>query len=70
MAWLLKLQSKMLGDAYLLLATVYMTKNVIVKRNREYNYFGNVLQYKYNYFVFFYQCSRVRLRLLRKYKYE
>ena len=26
--------------------------NVIVKSNREYSYFGNVLQYKYNYIVF------------------
>ena len=31
---------------------LYDQKNVIVKSNREYNYFGNVLQYKYNYFVF------------------
>jgi len=62
-AWLLKLQSKMLEDAYRLLAIGYMTK-LIVKSNHEYNYFGsvlmitfhnnyfgNVLQYKYNYFV-------------------
>ena len=29
-----------------------ITKKKIVKSNREFNYFGNVLQYKYNYFVF------------------
>ena len=27
-----------------------MKKNVIVKSNREYNYFGNVLEYEYDYF--------------------
>ena len=42
----------MLGDALTTACNCLYENNVIVKGKREYNYFGNVLQYKYNHFVF------------------
>ena len=31
---------------------IYVEKNVIVRSNHEYDYFGNVLECEYNYFSF------------------
>ena len=50
-----------------MLATVHMKKNVIVRSNREYDYFGNVLEYEYDYFPSYSSTStstqKVRVRV-------
>ena len=43
-------------------------KNVIVKSNREYDYFGNVLEYEYDYFPSYSSTSTQKV-LIHEYKY-
>ena len=43
-------------------------KNVIVRSNREYNYFGNVLEYEYDYFAS-YSSTRTQKVLVLEYEY-
>ena len=48
-------------------------KNVIVKSNREYNYFGNVLEYEYDYFLSYSSTSTSTQKVLvleYEYKYK
>ena len=52
-----------------MLATVHMKKNVIVRSNREYDYFGNVLKYEYDYFPSYSSTSSQKVLVL-KYEYE
>ena len=48
-----------------------MKKNVIVKSNREYNYFGNVLEYEYDYFPSYTSTSTQKVLVLEyEYKYK
>ena len=54
-----------------MLATVHMKKNVIVRSNREYDYFGNVLEYEYDYFVSFSSMSTsIQKVLVLEYEYK
>ena len=54
-----------------MLATVHMKTNVIVKSNREYDYFGNVLEYEYDYFASYSSTStRTQKVLVLEYDYE
>ena len=46
-----------------------MKKNVIVKSNREYNYFGNVLEYEYDYFPSYSSTSTQKV-LVHEYDYS
>ena len=47
-----------------------MKKNVIVRSNREYDYFGNVLEYKYDYFASYSSTSTQKVLVLEyEYKY-
>ena len=39
-------------------------KNVIVRRNHEYNYFGNILEYEYDYFASYSSMSTQKVLLL------
>ena len=52
-----------------MLATVHMNKNVIVRSNREYDYFGNVLEYEYDYFALYSSTSTQKVLVL-KYEYK
>ena len=46
-------------------------KNVIVRSNREYDYFGNVLEYEYDYFPSYSSTStRTQKVLVLKYDYK
>ena len=45
-----------------------MEKNVIVRSNREYDYFGNVLEYEYDYFPSYSSTSTQKVLVL-EYKY-
>ena len=50
-----------------------MKKNVIVKSNREYDYFGNVLEYEYDYFPSYSSMSTSTQKVLvleYEYKYK
>jgi len=51
-----------------LLATVHM-KKVIVRSNREYDYFGNVFDYEYDYFVSYSSTSTQKV-LVFEYNYK
>ena len=51
-----------------MLATVHMTKNVIVRNNREYDYFGNVIEYEYDYFPSYSSTSTKKVLVL-EYEY-
>ena len=51
-----------------MLATVHM-KKVIVRSNREYDYFDNVLEYEYDYFAS-YSSTRTQKVLVLEYEYE
>ena len=44
-------------------------KNVIVRSNREYDYFGNVLEYKYDYFPSYSSTSTQKVPV-PEYEYE
>ena len=44
-------------------------KNVIVRSNREYDYFGNVLEYEYDYFPSYSSTSTQKVLVL-EYEYE
>ena len=45
-------------------------KNVIVRSNREYDYFGNVLEYEYDYFASYSSTSTQKVLVLEyEYKY-
>ena len=45
-------------------------KNVIVRSNREYDYFGNVLEYEYDYFPSYSSTSTQKVLVLEyEYKY-
>ena len=44
-------------------------KNVIVRSNREYDYFGNVLEYKYDYFPSYSSTSTQKV-LVHEYDYS
>ena len=47
-----------------------MKKNVIVRSNREYDYFGNVLEYEYDYFPSYSSTSTQKVLVLEyEYKY-
>ena len=53
-----------------MLATVHMRKKLIVKSNREYDYFGNVLEYEYDYSPSYSSTSTSTQKLLvLEYKY-
>ena len=52
-----------------MLATVHMKKNVIVRSNREYDYFGNVLEYEYDYFAS-YSSTITQKVLVLEYEYK
>ena len=43
-------------------------KNVIVRSNREYGYFGNVLEYEYDYFASYSSTSTPKVLVL-EYEY-
>ena len=47
-----------------MLATVHMKNNVIVRSNREYDYFGNVLEYEYDYFASYSSTSTQNILVL------
>ena len=51
-----------------MLATVHM-KKVIVRSNREYDYFGNVFDYEYDYFVSYSSTSTQKV-LVFEYNYK
>ena len=44
-------------------------KNVIVRSNREYDYFGNVLEYEYDYFASYSSTSTPKV-LVRVHEYD
>ena len=47
-----------------------MKKKVIVRSNREYDYFGNVLEYEYDYFASYSSTSTQKVLILEyEYKY-
>ena len=53
-----------------MLATVHMKKNVIVRSNREYDYFSNVLEYEYDSFASYSSTSTQKVLVLEyEYKY-
>ena len=55
-----------------MLATVHMKNNVIVRSNREYDYFGNVLEDEYDYFASYSSTSTSTQKVLvfeYEYKY-
>ena len=47
-----------------------MTKNVIVRSNREYDYFGNVLEYEYDYFASYSSTTSTQKVLVLEYEYK
>ena len=50
-----------------MLATVHMERNVIVRSNREYGYFGN--EYEYDYFAL-YSSTNTEKVLVFEYEYD
>ena len=51
-----------------MLATVHMKKKIIVRSNREYDYFGNVLEYDYDYFPS-YSSTNTQKGIILEYEY-